>query len=114
MSPLVSRLVLDGLIQPRSYNQLETYRAGMIFAQTEGLICAPETNHAIAAAIEEAGKAREEGVAKTIVFCLSGHGFLDLAGYDAYLSGKLTDVSLSEEEMQKSLEAIKSFPKPAI
>ena len=86
----------------------------MIFAQTEGLICAQETNHAIAAAIEEAGKAREEGVAKTIVFCLSGHGFLDLAGYDAYLSGKLTDVSLSEEEMQKSLEAIKSFPKPAI
>ena len=114
MSPLVSRLILDNLVQPRAYNQLQTYKAGMIFAQTEGLICAPETNHAIAAAIDEAEKAREEGVAKTIVFCLSGHGLLDLAGYDAYLSGKLTDYSLPEEEMQKSLEAISSFPKPVV
>lgn len=114
MSPLVSRLILDDLVQTRAYNQLQTYKAGMIFAQTEGLICAPETNHAIAAAIEEAEKAREEGVAKTIVFSLSGHGLLDLAGYDAYLSGNLTDYSLPEEEMQKSLEAISSFPRPEV
>lgn len=114
MAPLVSQLVLDNLIQPRAYNQLETYKAGLIFARTEGLICAPETNHAIAAVIEEAEKAREEGCSKVILFNLSGHGLLDLSGYDAYLSGKLSNYSLSEEEMQESLKVLEPLPRPAV
>ena len=113
MAPLVSQLVLDKLVEPRAYNQLETYRAGLIFARTEGLICAPETNHAIAAVIEEAEKAKEEGHSKVILFNLSGHGLLDLSGYDAYLSGKLVNYSLSEEEMQESLKVLESLPRPS-
>lgn len=113
MAPLVSQLVLDKLVEPRAYNQLETYRAGLIFARTEGLICAPETNHAIAAVVEEAEKAKEEGRSKVILFNLSGHGLLDLSGYDAYLSGKLVNYSLSEEEMQESLKVLESLPRPS-
>jgi tryptophan synthase beta chain len=93
---------------------LQAYEAGLIFARTEGLVCAPETNHAIAAVIEEAKKAREEGKAKTILFNLSGHGLMDLTGYDSFLEGKLTDYSLPESELEKSLEALKAFPKPDI
>ncbi|MDO9536225.1 MAG: TrpB-like pyridoxal phosphate-dependent enzyme [Bacillota bacterium] len=111
MSPLVSQLVVDNLIQPRAYNQLQTYQAGLLFARTEGLICAPETNHAIAAAIAEAEKARDEGKQKIIVFSLSGHGLLDLTGYENYLNGNLTDYSLGEEEMQESLKSIQSYPR---
>jgi tryptophan synthase beta chain len=114
VSPLMSQLVLDGLIESESCNQLQAYEAGLIFARTEGLVCAPETNHAIAAVIEEAKKAREEGKAKTILFNLSGHGLMDLTGYDSFLEGKLTDYSLPESELEKSLEALKAFPKPDI
>ncbi len=110
MSPLISQLVLDQLIQPRAYNQLQTYSAGLTFARTESLICAPETNHAIAAVIEEAEKAREEGRSKIILFNLSGHGLLDLTGYDSFLNGELTDYSLSEEEMKDSLKVLDSLP----
>lgn len=114
MSPLISQLVLDNLIQPRAYNQLQTYGAGITFARTESLICAPETNHAIAAVIEEAEKAREEGRSKVILFNLSGHGLLDLTGYDAYLKGELSDYSLSEEEMKESLKVLDSLPQPML
>ena len=112
LSPLVSQLILDQLIEPRAYNQLETYEAGLLFARTEGLICAPETNHAIAAAIDEAKKAKEEGKEKTILFNLSGHGLLDLSGYDAFMSGKLTDYSLPQDEIEKNLQALNDYPKP--
>jgi tryptophan synthase beta chain len=112
LAPLVSQLILDKLVEPRSYNQLETYEAGVIFARTEGLVCAPETNHAIAAAIDEAKKAKEEGREKTILFNLSGHGMLDLSGYDAYLNGKLTDYTLPQEDIDKNLEALSSYPRP--
>lgn len=112
LAPLVSQLILDKLIEPRSYNQLESYAAGLTFARTEGIVCAPETNHAIAAAIHEANIAKEEGREKTILFNLSGHGMLDLSGYDAYMSGKLTDYSLPQEEIDKNLVALSSYPKP--
>lgn len=114
MAPLVSQLVLDKLIEPRAYNQLQTYEAGVIFARTEGIIAAPETNHAIAAVIDEAKKAKEEGKAKTILFNLSGHGLLDLTGYDAYLDGKLKDYSLPEEEIQRALKTLENYPKPTV
>lgn len=112
MAPLVSQVVLDGLVSPRSYNQLEAYEAGIIWARTEGHIPAPETNHAIALAIEEARKAKEEGKEKTILIGWSGHGLLDLPGYDAFLQGQLTDYAMSEEEITESLKSIEGLPKP--
>jgi tryptophan synthase beta chain len=79
IAPLVSQLITEGLVEPRSYNQLETYAAGVLWARTEGSIPAPETNHAIAAVMEEAKRAKEEGKEKVILFCWSGHGLLDVA-----------------------------------
>lgn len=111
-SPLVSQLVKDTLVEPRAYDQLQTYQAGVTWARTEGSIIAPETTHAVAAAIEEAVKAREEGIEKTILFNLSGHGLLDLPGYESYLGGKLSEYSLPDEEIKKSLEVISQYPRP--
>ena len=112
LSPLVSQLILDNLVEARAYNQLTSYEAGVTFARSEGIVCAPETNHAIAAVIDEAIKAREEGLEKTILFNLSGHGLLDLSGYDSYMNGKLTDYSLPQEEIDKNVELLSSYPKP--
>ena len=112
MSPIISQLVLDKLVEPCAYNQLQTYEAGLIFARTEGIICAPETNHAIAAVIDEAKKAKEEGKAKSILFNLSGHGLLDLTGYDSFIEGRLTDCTLAEDEIKRNIEILASFPKP--
>lgn len=112
MAPLVSQLIRDDLIEPRAYHNLETFQAGVDFARTEGYISAPETNHAIAAVIEVARQAKEEGKEKTILFNWSGHGLVDLAAYDAYFSGKLTDYALPEEEIERALKAIETFPKP--
>jgi tryptophan synthase beta chain len=114
IAPLVSQLIVSGLVEPRAYNQLETYAAGVLWARTEGSIPAPETNHAIAAAMEEAKKAKEEGKEKVILLCWSGHGLLDLGGYDAYFNGKLVDYPLPEEELRKSLKAIEGLPKPKV
>ncbi len=111
MAPLVSQAIVEGLLEPRAYNQLECYEAALLFAKTEGFISAPETSHAIRAAIVEAEKAKEEGKEKVILFNWSGHGLMDLTGYDAYLSGKLQDYPLPEEEMQKSLKGIEDLPK---
>ncbi len=112
LAPLVSQLIMDKLIDARSYNQVDCYEAGLTFARTEGIVAAPETNHAIAAAIDEAKKAKEEGVEKTILFNLSGHGLLDLSGYEKYMDGKLEEYSLPEEEIKKSLAVLESYPKP--
>ncbi|MBF0474600.1 MAG: TrpB-like pyridoxal phosphate-dependent enzyme [Deltaproteobacteria bacterium] len=112
MAPLVSQLVLDGLIEPRSYHNLETFQAGVMWARSEGFIPAPETNHAIAAVIEVARQAKEEGKEKTILFNWTGHGLLDLAAYDDYLSGRLTDYALPQEEIERSLASIDGYPKP--
>lgn len=113
MAPIVSRLVVDGIIEARAYPQLETFKAGIIFARTEGFIPAPETNHAIAGVIEEAMKAKEEGKEKVILFNWSGHGIIDLAAYDAYISGKLEDYVLPDEEIKKLIKDLEKFPKPA-
>ncbi|MBN2520713.1 MAG: TrpB-like pyridoxal phosphate-dependent enzyme [Bacteroidales bacterium] len=114
MSPLVSKSILDGLLTPLALNQLECYDAGLLFAKTEGIIPAPETSHAIAAVIREAKKAKEEGKEKVILFNMSGHGLMDLTGYDKYLNGELQDYSLPDEELQKYLEPLKNYPKPQI
>ena len=91
MAPTISHLCNLGLIDAVAYEQTKVFEAAMQFAQTEGIIPAPESSHAIRAAIDEAIQAREEGKKRVILFNLSGHGLLDLASYDAYLSGKLRD-----------------------
>ena len=112
MAPQVSQLILDNLIRPVALPQLETFQAGITFARTEGFISAPETDHAVAVAIQEALKAKEEGKEKVILFNWSGHGLVDMAAYEAYLSGKLSDHVLPQEEIQRALEEIVSLPKP--
>ena len=104
MAPLVSQAAVDGLIEPRAYDQLKCYESAFIWAKTEGTICAPETSHAIACVIDEAKKAKEEGKEKVILFNYSGHGLMDLLGYEKYLYGKLTDYYIPEDELKKSLE----------
>jgi len=86
--------------------QLESFEAGCLFARAEGIIPAPESCHAIAAAINEANKCKETGEEKVILFNLSGHGLIDMASYDQYLSGNLTNFSLSDEDIEKNLNEI--------
>jgi tryptophan synthase beta chain len=112
MAPLVSQLILDGLINPVAIQQLETFQAGVTFARTEGFISAPETNHAVAVAIREALKAKEEGKEKVILFNWSGHGLVDMAAYEAYLSGQLADHALAEDQIKRALKDIEPLPKP--
>lgn len=112
MAPIVSRLLVDGLIEAKAYSQLQTFSSGITFARSEGFIPAPETNHAIACVIEEAKIAKEEGREKVILFNFSGHGIIDLPAYDAYLSGKLEDSALSDEELKALLRDIEKLPKP--
>jgi tryptophan synthase beta chain len=112
MAPLVSHAVKEGLLKPRQYHQIDCYESAMTWAGTEGSICAPETSHAVACVIEEAKKAKEEGKEKVILFNYSGHGLMDLSGYEKFFAGDLREYSLPEEELQESLQAIKDFPKP--
>jgi tryptophan synthase beta chain len=114
IAPLVSQGIVEGLLSPRSYNQVRCYESAITWARTEGTICAPETSHALAGVIEEAEKAREEGREKVILVCFSGHGLMDLAGYEKYFAGELTDYSLPPEDLEAFLEALKSYPKPEI
>ena len=109
MAPLISRVFADGLIEARSYNQIETFSAGLIFAKTEGFIPAPETNHAIACAIDEAKRAKEEGKEKVILFNFTGQGTIDLPSYDAFLSGKLQDYSMPDSEIGELLRELKGI-----
>ncbi len=111
MSPLVCQSIVEGLMSPRAYHQLKCYEAAVTWASTEGMICAPETSHAVAAAIDEAVKAREEGKEKVILFNYSGHGLMDLTGYDAYFSGKLSDYELPQEDLEKFTKPLSELPK---
>lgn len=100
---IVSQLKKDNLIEAIAIPQLETFEAGVLFAQTEGIIPAPESTHAIAAAIREANIAKEEGKQKTILFNLSGHGLVDMAAYDQYLAGDLKNHELLQADIDRSL-----------
>ncbi len=114
MAPLVCQAIVEGLVKPKSYKQTKCYESAMTWAKTEGTICAPETSHAIAAVIDEAEKARQEGKQKVILFNYSGHGLMDLSGYDSYLSGKLTDYELPEDVLQKYTKQLDNLPPAAM
>ncbi len=109
-APLLCQLVKEGLIKPRAYPQTACFEAAVLFARTEGIIPAPETSHAIKAAIDEAIKCRETGEEKVIVFNFSGHGHFDLVAYDAYLEGKLEDYEYPEEKIKEALAHLPKFP----
>jgi len=112
MAPIVSHLLNLGLIGARSFHQLDTFDAGIKWARSEGFIPAPETCHVLAAVVEEARRAKEEGREKVILFNWSGHGLIDLTAYDAYLSGNLVPYELPDEEIQRVLQAVENMPKP--
>ncbi|HSH29237.1 MAG TPA: TrpB-like pyridoxal phosphate-dependent enzyme [Thiohalobacter sp.] len=105
-SALVSQLYHEGLIEAVAVKQLATFEAGVQFARAEGIIPAPESNHAIRAAIDEALQCRESGEAKAIFFNLSGHGHFDMASYDRYFSGELEDYEYPEEQINAALERL--------
>ena len=105
-SAIVSQLYHEGLIEAQAVNQLETFEAGATFARQEGIIPAPESNHAIAACITEALACKESGEQKTLFFNLSGHGHFDMASYDRYYAGELEDYEYPEEDIKASLERL--------
>ena len=113
VAPLISQLVRDGLIRAEAYLQNDVFASAVQFARTEGIIPAPESSHAIHGAVEAARAADEAGEQRTILFNLSGHGHFDMAAYDNYLSGKLQDVALDEDEIGRALRAIEGLPAPA-
>lgn len=102
-SPLVSQLYSDGLIEAVACSQNRVFEAALQFAQTEGIVPAPESAHAIRAAIDEALAAKEAGEKRVIMIALSGHGHFDMSAYETYLSGALQDVPYSEAALQASL-----------
>lgn len=104
---LVSQLRKDGLIEAEAIKQNETFEAGVLFARAEGIVPAPESTHAIAMTIREALKAKEEGKERVILFNLSGHGLIDMAAYDKYFSGSLSNYEVSDAEIEKSLAGLK-------
>lgn len=112
MAPLVSAALKNDLIEATAIHQNECFEAGILFSKTEGIIPAPETTHAIAATIREARLAKEEGKEKTIVFNLSGHGLMDLVGYEKFLNGQLEDYELPMEVIERYLNEIKGYPTP--
>jgi tryptophan synthase beta chain len=103
MAPLISALAQGGYIEPRAYTQNAVFEAALQFARTEGIVPAPETAHAIRAAIDEAVKCKETGEPKVILFNFSGHGHFDLAAYDAYLGGELPDYEYPAAAIDKAL-----------
>jgi tryptophan synthase beta chain len=108
MAPQISHLAKLGHIAPRSYNQLECFAAGLQFAKAEGIIPAPEANHAVRGAIDEAERCRESGESKTILFNLCGHGHFDMQAYTDYLAGKLKDLVYDETEVAMALAGLPS------
>ncbi len=108
---IVSQLLKDELIEAQSVNQCETIEAGILFAKTEGIIPAPESNHAIAVAIREALKCKEEGTSKNILFNLSGHGLNDLFAYEQHMNGMLKDYTPSDKEICKTIDELEKIIK---
>jgi len=106
---IVSQLKNDGFVEAVDIKQIDAFKAATLFAQTESIIPAPESAHAIAAAIQEAEQAKVEGKQKTILFNLSGHGLIDMASYDRYFAGDLTNYSLSDEDLSKSIDTLEKI-----
>ncbi|MBO4806839.1 MAG: TrpB-like pyridoxal phosphate-dependent enzyme [Paludibacteraceae bacterium] len=108
---IVSQLIKDGMMKGVDIPQIETFEAATLFARTEGIIPAPESSHAIATAIREAKKAKEEGKEKVILFNLSGHGLIDMTAYDQYIAGDLTNYELPDEEIQNNVSKLEKIIK---
>ena len=106
---IVSQLLKDGLMGAVDIPQLETFEAGILFARAEGIIPAPESSHAIAAAIREAKKCCETGEEKVILFNLSGHGLIDMSAYDQYLSGDLRNYEITEEQVAENISKLEKI-----
>jgi tryptophan synthase beta chain len=106
MAPLVSHLVDGGFIEATAYAQNPVFEAAIQFTRSEGIVPAPESAHAIRAAIDEALRAKESGESTTILFNLSGHGFFDLTAYDRYLAGELEDYEYPADEVQAALAGL--------
>lgn len=109
-SPIVSRLVHDGVMRAISYHQSEVFDAAQAFARTEGIIVAPETSHAVKAAIDEALKCKRSGEKKTILFNCSGHGNFDMSAYDAYFAGQLVDYEYPDQLIRDALSRLPKIP----
>lgn len=110
MSSIVSELYDQGLIQARSVEQTEVFKAAEYFARCEGILPAPESSHAIKVAIDEAVRCRETGEEKTILFGLTGTGYFDLKAYESHNNGTMTDYIPTDEDLQKGFEGIPKFP----
>jgi len=106
MAPMLSHIASLGLIEAQAYHQGPCFEAGVLFARTEGIVPAPEATHAIKGVVEEALRCKREGKAETILFCLSGHGHLDMAAYQAYFDGKLADQDYDEKELAMALSML--------
>jgi tryptophan synthase beta chain len=113
VAPLISQLVLDGLVRAEAYLQNDIFASAVLFAGSEGIVPAPEAGHAIHGALETARAADEASDERTILLNLSGHGHFDMAAYDNYLAGKLEDVALDDRELERALHAIADLPAPA-
>jgi tryptophan synthase beta chain len=110
MAPAICHLHRLGFVEARSVPQLATFEAGITFARTEGIVSAPETNHAIRVAIDEALKCKESGESKVILFNHSGHGHFDMAAYQDYLGGKLTDYAYPADLVKEALKHLPEVP----
>ncbi len=110
MAPLVSHVKELGLIEARAEHQTQCFEAGVLFARAEGIVPAPEANHAVKGAIDEAVKCREEGASKVILFNLCGHGHFDMSAYQDYFAGKLEDRSYDEGELAMALAGLPAVP----
>lgn len=108
---IISQLMRDKMMEAVDIQQLETFEAATLFAKAEGIIPAPESSHAIAAAIREANKCKETGEEKVILFNLSGHGLIDMSAYDQYFSGSLTNYEVTDEEVQKNVAKLEQIIK---
>ena len=110
MAPIVSHAKELGLIDAVAYHQNACFEAGVTFARAEGIVPAPEANHAVKGAIEEALRCKREGRAEVILFCLSGHGHFDMAAYSDYFAGRLADQDYDEAELAMALSGLPSVP----
>ena len=108
MAPLVSHCLKLGLIEARAYPQIACFEAGVASGAREGIMPAPEANHAVKGAIDEALRCKKEGKSEAILFNLCGHGHFDMQAYMDYFAGKLTDQSYSEEELAMALAGLPS------
>ncbi len=106
MSPLVSHIYELGLAEAEAIGQVECFQAALMFARTQGIVPAPEPTHAIAAAIREANRCKESGESKTILTALCGHGHLDMAAYESFLSGAMVDLDFPEDELRAAMAEV--------